>query len=386
MLLQCNLMWLVLTCRYAPQLVKTVVKDVLDRLGRPALHVADMPVDVARRAAAIKQQLAELSATGSAVLGLHGMGGIGKTTLAKAVFNELHSAFVGASCFVEVGRDAGRQHLQQLQQQMLEELCRIDKEVSSVSAGRAALETRLGSACVLLVIDDIWSTEQLDALLVSMGQGSHMLVTTRDSNLLRRPGIPLREPVELLGRDAARELFSWFAYLQKEPPAAYKAVAKAAVQACAGLPLTLTVIGAHLWGFADRSNWEQAVLRLQSARPFGGGSKADDVLWGKLLLSYDALDRGEQQMFLDIACILLGRRAQYCLPAWGLLANSTFSNLQNRSLVSVDGDGRLAMHDQLHDMGRAIVVEEHRKAGQRSRLWMPSALEVIQCQQASLLL
>ena len=125
------------------------------------------------------------------------------------------------------------------------------------------------------------------------------------------------------------------------------------------------------------------MLRLQSARPFGGGSKADDVLWGKLLLSYDALDSGEQQIFLDIACILLGRHAQYCLPVWGVLADST---LQNRSLVSVDADGRLAVHDQLRDMARAVVVEEHKRAGHRSRLWMPEAMEVFQRKQASPLL
>ena len=300
-----------LTCRYAPQLVKVVVEGVLDRLGRPALHV---PVDLEGRVAAIRQQLAELSATGSAVLGLHGMGGIGKTTLAKAVFNDLRSGFVDRSCFVEVGRDADRQQLQQLQRQMLKELCGFDKEVTSVSYGREQLETRLGGARLLLVIDDAWSPEQLDALLVSVGQGSHVLVTTRDEDLLRRPSISVHQPVELLGEDAALEMFSWCAFLQKEPPAAYSELAKKAVQACSGLPLTLTVIGRHLWGLANRRDWEQAVRKLQNAKPLGGGSRADDALWGKLLLSYDSLSSEEQHMFLDIACIMLGKHAQQCLP------------------------------------------------------------------------
>ena len=375
---------LVCAHRYAPQLVRRIVKDVLDRLGKPALHVADMPVDVDPRAAAIKQQLTELSAKGSAVLGLYGMGGIGKTTLAKAVFNSLRSDFVNSSCFVEVSREADRQQLQQAQRQMLRELCGIDRDVTSVDTGRAELNERLGSARVLLVIDDVWSAAQLDALLVSLGQGSQVLVTTRDEGLLCRPGIPVREPVELLGGDAALELFSWCAFLQKGPPAAYTALAASAVEACCGLPLTLTVIGAHLWNMRSSLDWKQALLRLQSAKPFGGGSKADDALWGKLLLSYQSLDRDEQQMFLDIACILLGRRAQYCLPVWGSLADSTLQNLQNRSLVSVDGYGRLAVHDQLRDMGRAIVTEQHKKAGQRSHVWMPEAQEVIQYKQASL--
>ena len=188
----------------------------------------------------------------AAVLGLYGMGGIGKTTLAKAVFNDLQSNFGGSTCFVEVGRDADRQQLRELQQQMLKELCGIDRQVSNLDAGTAELQARLGHAPVLLVIDDIWSTPQLDALLVSVGQGSHVLVTTRDESLLRRPGIPVQEPVRLLDRDAAKELFSWCAFLQKEPPAAYADVASEAIQACSGLPLTLTIIGMHLWGLADR--------------------------------------------------------------------------------------------------------------------------------------
>ena len=127
------------------------------------------------------------------------------------------------------------------------------------------------------------------------------------------------------------------------------------------------------------------MLRLQNAKPFGGGSKADDALWGKLLLSYDALGIDEQQMFLDIACILLGRRAHYCLPVWGPLADSTVQNLKNRSLVSVNRQGCLAVHDQLHDMGQAIVKEQHKKIGQRLHVWMPDAQELIRSRQASFL-
>lgn len=380
------IIWPVSLCRYAPQLVKRVVKDVLDRLGRPALHVADMPVDLEQRVAAIRQQLTAHAAMGSAVLGLYGMGGIGKTTLAKAVFNDLRSAFGGRSCFVDVGREAGRQELQRMQEQMLKELCGIDRQVSNLDAGTAELQARLGHARVLLVLDDIWSTVQLDALLVSVAQGSHVVATTRDENLLRRPSIPLRQPVELLDEDAAIELFSWSAFLQKRPPAAYNRLARDAVKACSGLPLALRIIGAHLWGLTKKGDWEQAVLMLRSAKPFGGGSKADDAMWGKLLLSYNSLDSAEQQMFLDIVCILLGRRPRHCLPVWGPVADSMLQNLMNRSLVSEDIYGNLEVHDQLRDMGRAIVVEEHMKAGQRSRLWMPEALEVIRHNQVSLLL
>ena len=370
-------------CRYAPQLVRKVVRDVLERLGRPALHVADMPVDVQQRVAAIRQHLTQHSASGPAVLGLYGMGGIGKTTLASAVFNDLRTDFVNASCFVEVGRDADRQQLQQFQRQMLRELCGIDRDITSVHTGRAELD-RLSSARVLLVIDDIWSTAQLDALIVSVGRGSCVLVTTRHRQLLDRPWVTLRQPVDVLSEHASLELFCWQAFLHNLPPAGYETLAADAAQACSGLPLALTVIGAHLWSKQTLLTWKQALQNLQRAKPLTGGTDADDALWGKLLLSYDDLGSEEQQMFLDISCVMLGKDASVCRPAWGGLADSILENLKNRSLVSIDKDGGLAVHDQLRDMGRAKVIAEHRKAGQRSRVWMPEAQMVIHSKQVGL--
>lgn len=182
-----------------------------------------------------------------------------------------------------------------------------------------------------------------------------------------------------MGSHAAMEVFSWCAFLQKEPPADNRSLAAAAVEACCGLPLTLTVLGAHLWTMKDSTAWDQALKRLQTAEPFPGTSReADRQLWGKLLLSFDDLGSREKQMFLDIACVMLGRHAQCCLPAWGELADSALGNLKNRSLVTLDGAGSLAMHDQLRDMGRAIVRSEHDSPGRRSRIWPPEADGVIQ--------
>ena len=375
---------LVCVRRYAPELVRGIVKDVLERLGRPALHVADMPVDVEWQVARIKQQLADLSASGSAVMGLYGMGGVGKTTLVKRVFNKLQLGYIDTTCFVEVGKHAGELQLQQAQRQMLKDLCGIDREVSSVDAGRAELSSRLSSARVLLVIDNIWRADQLRALLVKAGQGSCILVTTCDVALLHGASNILRWPVTALSERAALELFCWHAFLQKQPPSGYSSLAARAAQACSGLPLALTVMGTHLWNALEKEAWEEAVLRLQKAKPFGGGKKADDILWGQLLLSYDSLDDDEQQLFLDIACSMLGKDAQQCLPVWGRLARSTLEILKNKSLISVTSHGDLAMHDQLRDLGRAIVTGEHRRTGHRSRIWMPEAHEVVRRKQASL--
>ena len=52
------------------------------------------------------------------------------------------------------------------------------------SQGRATLEARLAGMPALLVIDGVWQEEQLAALLVPMAPGSHVIITTRNRDLL----------------------------------------------------------------------------------------------------------------------------------------------------------------------------------------------------------
>ena len=377
-----------LDCRYAPQLVKRVIEDVLVRLGRPSLHVADMPVDLERRVADVLQRLSEQPPGSPAVLGLHGMGGIGKTTLAKAVFNALHSEFAGCSCFLEVGSETNQAALHHLQRHMLKELCGVEREIISVDAGKAELERRLRGSTVLLVIDDIWFERQRDALLVPLGAGSRVILTTRNAQLLRsssHPGI-LSQPVGLLDSQAALELFSWHAFLAKEPPSRYSELAAKAVKYCEGLPLTLTVLGTYLWDQPDAVAWEAALKKLRAAHSLTRGRPEQDQLWGKLRLSYDALGAPEQQMFLDIACCMLGRQVSTVLPAWGPGAHTALRNLVGRSLVIMDDSDQLKMNEQLRNMAREIVVTENRQApALRSRIWMPEALQVVNGEQVRLL-
>ena len=371
-----------------PQLVTEVVKGVLDRLDRPALHVADQPVALEERVAQVKQRLAEIrqrpadqAAGGAAVLGLHGMGGIGKTTLAKAVFNALHSEFAGSSCFLEVGQQARGPALQQLQRQMLKDLSNSSADFNTVDQGKAALAARLHSNTVLLVIDDVWAAAQRDALLVPLGPGSCVVLTTRDAQLLSCAGI-VSQPVEVLGSKAALELFCRYAFRASEPPPAYNELAAEAVAVCAGLPLTLKVIGAHLRDEQNRDSWQAALARLRAAEPLRGDRTEDDELWGVLKVSFDTLGRPEQQMFLDTACCMLGKVASAVLPAWGPWALTTLRNLSSRSLLSVGTGGRLKMHDQLRDMARAIVaLENPRVPALRSRMWMPEALQMANSKQ-----
>ncbi|XP_039168834.1 disease resistance protein RPP2A-like [Eucalyptus grandis] len=93
----------------------------------------------------------------------------------------------------------------------------------------------------------------------------------------------------------------------------------------------------------------------------------------KLKISYNALDYEQKQIFLDIACFLIGvdkRIAFYMWDACDFFPGENIEVLRFMSLIKIGDDLRLRMHDQLRDLGRAIVREENQQQPwHRSRLW-----------------
>jgi hypothetical protein len=352
-----------MACRNTAELVANTVRLVIKKLGRPAMDEAEWPVDLEDRVEGLRANLQEPARTATAIIGLHGMRGIGKTTLATAVYNALRFDFIDNCCFVEVGNDGT--DLKRLQKHLLKVLCGVDREVQHVSEGIAELRQRLAERRVLLVIDNIWTEVQWKALLPSVGKGSILMLTGRDEEVLRGVGGLALQHVELLSQAAALELFSKHAFGTFLLPAGpLGGLADGIVEACVGLPLSLKVMGAHLRGKQDKL-WRQALGRLKKGMSLGGG-KANDQLWASLKLSYDDLEEDEKSAFLDSACFLLDRQATVCALVWGELGTSILDNLKSKALVGEDEDDILTVHDQLRDMGPEIVMDG---VGQRSRVW-----------------
>lgn len=101
----------------------------------------------------------------SQVLGIVKLGGVGKTTLAKELFNRKSSHF-DKSCFsFDVRETTGRRSLNSLQRKLLKDLIQLELQIDSISEGIQMLRRYLSSSQVLVILDDVDHIDQLDAIL-----------------------------------------------------------------------------------------------------------------------------------------------------------------------------------------------------------------------------
>ncbi|XP_031093812.1 TMV resistance protein N-like [Ipomoea triloba] len=357
---------------YESKFIDKIVENVLQVVNRTYLNVAKYPVGIHARIRNILSFLQSEANDDVSMIGIYGLGGVGKTTLAKAVFNQIYRTFDG-SCFLgDVGKEyvnEGHLGLKRLQEQLL---CRILNrkrlKVDHVDEGISLIKERLGLKKVLIVVDDVDHESQLDSLVGDrnwFGSGSAIVVTTRNANLLNGFGKDCEKyNVAMLSHEESLQLFSWHAFKNPNPVEPFIELSNMIVSYAGGLPLALTVLGSHFRARSSVQEWSNDFEKLRRI-------PHNDIL--KILkISYDALDDDTQGIFLDIACIFTGEyfdteEIVKILNGCGFFAQSGISTLIDRCLISED----LYMHGLVRDVGREIVRgESPRQPEKRSRLFL----------------
>ncbi|CAN1264393.1 Disease resistance protein L6 [Linum perenne] len=250
-------------------IIEKVYSKVWSHLLRSYKLVTDELVGIDSHVQQVTRLLTSDS-EGMKVVGIHGMGGMGKTTIAKAVYNELYSQF-DRFCFVEDAREilSKSEGIVALQSKIISSILRTDYKVTDASEGLHVIKDRVCKHKVLVVLDDVNNLFEFDQILGKLdnfSRESRFIVTTRDKRVLEvLQECKFYEPGEM-SNDHALQLFSKHAFGTDNPPEEDASVSMEFVKVAAGLPLALKVIGSLLFR-KERKFWAAKLMELKDIPP-----------------------------------------------------------------------------------------------------------------------
>ncbi|XWS30848.1 hypothetical protein CRYUN_Cryun23aG0026300 [Craigia yunnanensis] len=353
-----------------PIIIEDIVQDILNKLNRLSKSDYKGLIGIGPR----MEQIISLLCIGGEdvrIIGIWGMAGIGKTTLAQAVYDEVSGQFESCYFLANVRGESEKHGAITLRDKLLSKLLNEENlHIGTPRIGSTFSKDRLCRKRVLVVLDDVNDLDQLEILAIShdhFGFGSRIILTSRDKQVLRNGSVDgIYEAKELSYNDSL-QLFSLFAFKQNHLVDDFKDLSNNILEYAKGVPIALKVLGSTLYK-KSIAYWESALNTLkQYPNP-----KIQNVL----KISFDGLDEVEKNIFLDIAIFFKwydrDNVTKILDGCYGCTAHCGITNLIDKCLLNVTKENKLGMHDLLQEMGRNIVRLESKRPEERSRLWTPS--------------
>ncbi|XP_065621503.1 disease resistance protein RUN1 [Quercus suber] len=151
-------------------------------------------------------------------IGIWAMGGMGKTTLARVVYNMISKKFEDCVFIEDVREKIEKNGIVPLQEKIIEVLKEKDMKIQEKYDGVLKIYNRLCKKKILLVLDDIDKLIHLEMLAGKrdwFGFGSRIIITTRDKHVLEAHGVDEIYEVKGLYREDSLQLFSSKAFKEK---------------------------------------------------------------------------------------------------------------------------------------------------------------------------
>ncbi|KAJ0717377.1 putative virus X resistance protein-like, coiled-coil [Helianthus annuus] len=242
------------------------------------------------------------------VIPIVGMGGVGKTTLARLLYNDTKvQDHFEPKAWVCVSDDFD---IFKITDAILQDVTKENNKFKDLNQLQKALTEQFKDKRFLLVVDDVWSEkyadwENLVRPFLSCAPGSRIIMTTRKNKLLKQIGLHNVDRLESLSNEDALRLFAIHALGVDnfDSHTTLKPQAEGIVKKCGRLPLALNAIGRLLRTKTDREDWDDVLnseiwdVEIGNATESGKDVENSDKIVPALRISYHELSADLKQLF-----------------------------------------------------------------------------------------
>ncbi|CDP08105.1 unnamed protein product [Coffea canephora] len=320
------------------------------------------------------------------VIGIVGMAGLGKTTIAQLVYkNEKVLRHFDHKLWIHVSEDF---NVERLLNKMVESLTGTNSNLTVIEAIVRKLNEVIKTKRFLLVLDDVWNQDakkwdgMRDCLRgIGASDESRIIVTTRNATVVSIMQASFTCQLGTLSDGDSWELFKKIAF--GHGCAAVKTpelinIGRKIVAKCGGVPLAVTAIGGLLYFKKDEREWS----KIENNETWAAMEEAGRRVISAIKLSYDHLPSLSLKQCLSY-CTIVGKggveTVESMIQLWmaqGLLNPSKGSDLEmedvgsnymsillRTSLLQVsekDGFGRtikFTIHDLVYDFVEEAAKE-----------------------------
>nr|XP_034902826.1 probable disease resistance protein At4g27220 [Populus alba] len=320
------------------------------------------------------------------IYGIYGMGGIGKTTILKHIYNELlqRPDICDHVWWVIVSQDFSITRLQNLIAKCLHlDLANEDDDVHRAAKLSEELKTKQKW---ILILDDLWNNFELDEVGIPvLLKGCKLIMTTRSETVCNRMACHHKIKVKLLSEGEAWTLFMGKLGRDIALLPEVEGIAKDIAGECAGLPLGIIAVAGSLRGVDDPYEWRNTLNKLRESEfrdidekvfrllrfsydRLGDLALKQCLLYCALFPEDDEIEREELIGYLIDEGIIKGKRSRGDAFDEGntMLNRLEYVCLLESAKMRYDDIRRVKMHDLIRDMAIHILQDEYQvmvKAG-----------------------
>ncbi|KAL5756984.1 hypothetical protein ACOSQ2_021730 [Xanthoceras sorbifolium] len=333
--------------------------------------------DFESRTSTLTNVITALSKPDVHMVGVHGMGGIGKTTLAKEVGRKAEeNKLFHAVVFVEVSEAP---EIRDIQGVIADKLGLKFREKTDSGRANALRERLKEETKILLILDNIWESLDLEKVGIPFNddhRGCKLLLTARNEHLLSNEmGCENNFPLGILDEKETWNLFKKIAGSCVESHD-LQCLAFDVAKECGGLPIAIVTVAEALKNKKE-CEWKTALHELQHPAFESLEGSVATKAYSCLKLSYNHLEYQELKSTFLLCCTMLltsnasiedlmrygmGLRLFNTInsmeAAWNRV-NTLIQKLQKSNLL-LDAleDERFSMHDVVRDVGRSIAIKD----------------------------